>query len=100
MDDFRIDRKKRHLLIDIIAITIAATLCGIEGYDEIEDFGNEKKHGLVPFYRFRTVSHRMILSIGYFQKWIRQSSNDVSGIGLTVCSMAIKGNLSVLTGKP
>lgn len=39
MEDFRINRKKRHLLIDIITITIAGTLCGCQGFDEIEDFG-------------------------------------------------------------
>lgn len=40
MEDFRMDRKKRHSLIDIITIAIAATLCGCEGYEEIEDFGH------------------------------------------------------------
>ena len=39
MEDFRMNRKKRHSLIDIITIAIAATLCGCEGYEEIEDFG-------------------------------------------------------------
>lgn len=38
MQDFRIDRKKQHLLTDIITITIAATLCGSTSYDDIEDF--------------------------------------------------------------
>lgn len=39
MEDFRLNRKKEHLLIDIISIAVAATLCGCSGYDEIEDFG-------------------------------------------------------------
>lgn len=38
MDDFRIDRKKQHLLLDIITIGIAATLCGCTSYDDMEDF--------------------------------------------------------------
>ena len=38
MHDFRINRKKQHLLTDIITITIAATLCGCNSYDDIEDF--------------------------------------------------------------
>lgn len=38
MEDFRIERKKQHLLTDIITITIAATLCGSNSYDDIEDF--------------------------------------------------------------
>ena len=39
MKDFRITRRKRHLLTDIITIAIAAALCGVEGYNDIEDFG-------------------------------------------------------------
>ena len=39
MEDFRINRKKRHQLIDIITITIAGTLFGCQGFDEIENFG-------------------------------------------------------------
>jgi predicted transposase YbfD/YdcC len=38
MEDFRTERKKQHLLTDIITITIAATLCGSNSYDDIEDF--------------------------------------------------------------
>ena len=38
MEDFRINRKKKHLLIDIISIAIAASLCGCSGYEEIADF--------------------------------------------------------------
>jgi len=38
MQDFRIDRKKQHLLTDIITIAVAATLCGSNSYDDIEDF--------------------------------------------------------------
>lgn len=43
MHDFRINRKKQHLLTDIITITIAATLCGCNSYDDIEDFALVRK---------------------------------------------------------
>jgi len=49
MEDFRINRKKRHLLIDIITITIAGTLCGCQGFDEIEDFGHHRAAWLGTF---------------------------------------------------
>lgn len=49
MQDFRIDRKKRHLLTDIISITIAAALCGIESYNDIEDFGVVREDWLKTF---------------------------------------------------
>lgn len=49
MQDFRIDRKKQHLLTDIITITIAAALCGIESYNDIEDFGIVREDWLKTF---------------------------------------------------
>ncbi|MBC7914344.1 MAG: ISAs1 family transposase [Pyrinomonadaceae bacterium] len=49
MQDFRINRKKRHLLTDIISITIAAALCGIESYNDIEDFGVVREDWLKTF---------------------------------------------------
>lgn len=49
MEDFRINRQKRHSLIDIITIAIAATLCGCEGYEEIEDFGQVRIDWLKSF---------------------------------------------------
>jgi len=37
MDDFRQLGKVKHKLVDIIAITIAAVICGCEDWYEIED---------------------------------------------------------------
>ena len=39
MEDPRIERTKRHKLIDIIAITIAAVISGCQDWEEIELFG-------------------------------------------------------------
>jgi len=36
--DHRLDRKRKHDMLDIIAITIAAVLCGCEDWHEIEEF--------------------------------------------------------------
>lgn len=41
--DPRIDRHKLHSLTDILMIAICATICGVETWTEIEDFG-EAKH--------------------------------------------------------
>lgn len=43
VSDPRIDRTKRHQLIDILAIAICATLCGAEGWEEFELFGQAKQ---------------------------------------------------------
>ena len=38
MKDHRLDRKRRHDMLDIIALTIAAVVCGAEDWYEIEEF--------------------------------------------------------------
>lgn len=40
--DPRVERTKKHLLLDIISLSICAILSGAETWEEIEDFGNEK----------------------------------------------------------
>ena len=49
MDDFRQLVKVKHRLINIIAITIAAVICGCEDWYEIEDFGRQKELWLKTF---------------------------------------------------
>ena len=43
LTDPRIERTKRHKLLDIIFIAICGTLCGAEGYADIERFGRAKQ---------------------------------------------------------
>jgi predicted transposase YbfD/YdcC len=49
LPDPRIDRTKHHLLLDIIAITICAVVCGAEAWTEVADFGKIKKKWLKRF---------------------------------------------------
>jgi hypothetical protein len=57
-------RDFRHKLVDIVIIAFTAVLCGLDEYEEIEEFGREKEewfkkflelpHGIpdeIPFYR-------------------------------------------------
>jgi len=41
--DPRVDRTKKHKLIDIIIIAICATICGADGWVAVEQFGIEKE---------------------------------------------------------
>jgi DDE_Tnp_1-associated len=43
IDAPRIDRTKLHKLIDILVIAICATICGAEGWEDFELFGNCKR---------------------------------------------------------
>ena len=42
IEDPRVDRSKRHLLIDIITLTLCAVIGGAETWEEIELYGNYK----------------------------------------------------------
>src|SRR5260370_14448768 len=43
LKDPRVERTKRHKLLDIIIIAISGTICGSDGWVEIEHFGKEKE---------------------------------------------------------
>ena len=45
----RIDRCKKHALIDIIAIAMLASICGAEHFTEMEEFGIRKEEWLKSF---------------------------------------------------
>ena len=42
VEDPRVERNKRHQLMDIIILTVCAVISGAEGWEAIEQFGNEK----------------------------------------------------------
>ena len=65
LEDPRIDRTKKHDLIDILIIAICAAICGAKTWIDIEDFGNSKiewfskflnlKHGIPSHDTFRRI---------------------------------------------
>ena len=42
LDDPRVERTRRHKLVDIIAIAICATICGADSWVHVELFGRSK----------------------------------------------------------
>src|SRR5581483_11881162 len=51
LPDPRIDRTKKHLLGDILVITVCAVICGADTFEEVERFGRRKRHD--PFHPTR-----------------------------------------------
>lgn len=51
INDPRIDRKRKHLLIDIIILTVIAVISGADSWDSIELFGKSKHDFLKKFLR-------------------------------------------------
>jgi hypothetical protein len=55
IDDPRIKRTRLHNLIDILTISICASMCGMTGWEEFEAFGEEKKESFSSFLELPTV---------------------------------------------
>jgi hypothetical protein len=54
--DLRIDRTKKHKLIDILFITIAAVICSCDEWEEIESMEKKRKSGCANIYSCLMVS--------------------------------------------
>ena len=49
MPDPRLDRKKRHMLMDILVLTLCAVICGATSWESIEDYGKKQEKWLKTF---------------------------------------------------
>jgi predicted transposase YbfD/YdcC len=49
LDDPRVERAKRHDLLDIVTIALCTVICGADGWVEIEEFGTAKQTWLATF---------------------------------------------------
>ncbi len=49
LDDLRVERAKRHDLLDIVTIALCAVICGADGWVEVEEFGTAKQAWLTTF---------------------------------------------------
>lgn len=49
LKDPRIERTKKHMLLDIIALSLCGIIAGAQSWEEIEDFGNTHKNWLSSF---------------------------------------------------
>ncbi len=43
LDDPRVERTKRHRLLDILTIALCAVICGADTWVEVEEFGKAKE---------------------------------------------------------
>lgn len=92
VEDPRLDRKKQHSLLDIIAISICAAIAGADGWTEIADFGHAKEDWLRTFLKLPNgiPSHDTfgrvfsLLDPGQFQdafqEWVKAIQGQIKGV--------------------
>ena len=54
----RIERCRKHDLMDILFLSISAILCGADGWEEIEDFGRFKLDWLRRYFPYKECRSR------------------------------------------
>lgn len=111
IDDPRIDRSKLHKLIDILVIAICATICGAEGWEDFELFGNckldwfksflELPHGIPSPDTFRRVFAR--LDPQQFQQaflgWVRSVTRLTNGEVVAIDGKQLRRSHDSAAGK-
>jgi hypothetical protein len=101
--DHRINRKKRHPLENIIAITIIAIICGAETREEAACYGEVRKkffskfldfkngiHGKDTFRRFFAALDPQVLE-GHFLRWKRSLVKDIDKEFASIDGKTIRG---------
>ncbi len=109
--DPRIERCKRHQLIDIIAIGICAVICGADSFVEMEEFGKAKRewfetfldleNGIPSHDTFRRVFGK--LKPSEFQRcflaWIESVQEQTKGEIVAIDGKALRGTFERTTDK-
>lgn len=92
LPDPRIERKKQHLLIDILVLTLCAVICGATSWESIEDYGKTKEEWLKTFLQLSNgiPSHDTIARVFSlldakqfslcFMGWMKEAAGRVKGI--------------------
>jgi predicted transposase YbfD/YdcC len=109
--DPRIDRTKKHNLVDIIMITLCAMICGMDGWEEIEIFGEEREdwfkeflelpHGIPShdtMYRvFSRISPKELSKA--LNNWTNGLNQSVDGKVVAIDGKTLRGSFDRATGK-
>ena len=111
LTDPRMERTKRHLLIDMVAIALCAAICGAEGWADVERFGKKKREWFARFLElpngipshdtFGRVFARLDSSEFYacLQRWIRSLNKAVSDHGVRLDGKTLRHSFDIASGK-
>ena len=103
MEDHRIERKKEHLLTDIIVITMSAVICGAENWNQIEIFGKSKHDWFKTFLKLpngipsHDTFNRFFAVLDpdkfetIFRKWVKSISKKITNEVISIDGKTIRG---------
>ncbi|ORC26995.1 hypothetical protein B4O97_19100 [Marispirochaeta aestuarii] len=109
--DPRIERNKKHALIDIIVLTICAVITGSETWEEIEDYGHYKEEWLKSFLPLQNgiPSHdtirRLFIRLNpdelqrCFMSWIEAVRDVIAGDVIAVDGKTLRRSGDQVSGK-
>lgn len=109
--DPRIDRTKKHNLVDILIIALCATICGVEGWEEIEIFAEEREEWFRGFLELPNgiPSHDTMYRVfsrlnpkemnAALIRWTESFNQSVEGKVVAIDGKTLRGSFDKATGK-
>jgi predicted transposase YbfD/YdcC len=107
IEDPRIERCKRHQLIDILFLSVSAVLAGAEGWEDIEHFGQIKLNWLRQYLPFENgiPKHDTIARVlsrlnpdaiqNYFIKWVKDIAKQSKADVITIDGKTARSSLVI-----
>jgi len=104
LSDPRIDRTKRHMLLDMVVIAMCAAICGADGWADVARFGKAKRAWFARFLElpYGIPSHDTfgrvfsLLDTGHFlaclHNWLRSLSGSLKEQGIAIDGKTLRGS--------
>jgi len=111
LEDPRIERNKKHSLIDIIVLTVCAVVCGAETWEDIEDYGEPRIEWLRRFLALENgiPSHDTIRRLFIrlepealqecFTKWAEAVRDETAGDVVAIDGKTLRRSVDKANGK-
>jgi len=110
IDDPRLDRTKKHTLLDILVLTVCAVCCGADGWEDVARFGRLKKDWLQTFLELKEgipsadTIRRVFEAIDAeqfehaFLEWMKAVHNVAGGDVVAIDGKTLRGSLASGSG--
>ena len=111
LTDPRVERTKRHLLIDMVTMGLCAAICGADSWVDVERFGHAKRdwfarflelpHGIPSHDTFGRVFARLDTAefLLCLQNWLRSLHLSLKDQGIAIDGKTLRGSFDAASGK-